>query len=225
MIATQLPTISRRQFVALSAAAAASATATAQSLASSNTNLSAPSLARVLPNPLNPTTKRLRHISRASPGAPNPIVSPTLTITPLSCISSRLAQNASLRIEALHPTPNIYATLLHAHNKDIASESIPDFASTVVTKAPRNSRAHTTLRVTQHFNNHTQQHALTLDASQPATYLLAIPTAPSASNAAWRLSTAHTNDNENITHLTNPLKAASTHCVYFSIIITDNPGE
>jgi hypothetical protein len=225
MIATHLPTISRRQFVALSAAAAASATATTQSLASSNTNLPAPSLARVLPSPINPSTKRLQHISRATPGTLNPINNPTLTITPLSCISSRLTQDASLTIEALHPTPNLYSTILHAHNKDIAGESIPDFASTVVIKSPRNNRSHTTLRVTQHYNNHTQQHTLTLDASQPAIYLLAIPTASSASNAAWRLSTAHTNDNNDITHLTNPLRAASTHCVYLSITITDNPGE
>ncbi|MBO6512453.1 MAG: twin-arginine translocation signal domain-containing protein [Phycisphaerales bacterium] len=228
-----LTNISRRQFVALSTAAAATATISPNTLASTTPTsshlpaaaLPAPSLAAVLPNPTNPTTKRLRCCPNPSPSPRARISNPTLTITPLSCISSRLARNASLTIEAFHPVPNLYTTLLHAHNKDIPGTALPDFASTTVTKAPRDSKARTTLRITQQHSSSTQHSTITLDSSQPATYLLAVPTAHHASNAAWRLTTAHSNDTHEITHLTNPLRAASTHCVYLSIIITYNPGE
>ncbi|MEQ9207989.1 MAG: hypothetical protein RLN78_11535 [Phycisphaerales bacterium] len=234
--------INRREFVAISAATAATAALSTPSLASATASptrplrFPAPTLARVLPlspphtpsnshTPAYPTSAKLRPHTLCTNPSTTPLATPSITITPLACIENRLAPNASIIIEILHPTPNIYTNLLRAHNTNIPSQSIPDFASTISTKAPRNTLNQTTLRITQQIDNRAQSNRITLSTKSAASYLLAIPTAGRSANAAWRFTSASLDQAGNITKLNNPLPAASSRCAYFSITIQEHPNE
>lgn len=224
--------INRREFVAMGVAAAATTAVSSTAMADSalpsvsrsavgSPRIPAPSLAKLQPITNQPNLARLAPGSSLPSVSQQTLANPMLTIEPLACVSNRLAKDASITIEAHYPVPNLYAILYSAHNHDLGA-----FPAASETIAPQNTRGQTTLRITQQLHGTTQTKLITLNASNPGTYLLAIPTTGRASNASWRFTKAHLNNDGQITDLANPLPAASSRCAYFSITINEqSTGE
>lgn len=217
--------INRRQFVAASAAVTASAAIASPALSaplgqSVPLNIPSPSLARVIPSNSTPTNARLQPVTHTRLSTTK-LVSPFLTLTPLPCVDTRLSIDASITIELLHPTPNLYSILYRAHNITIPNKSIPSYATSIQTKSPS---ATPILKITQRTKDASKSTLLTL---APGTHLLAVPTATTSSNASFRFTSAILDEHTHqITKLTHPMPATSRRCAYFSITISDkSTGE
>lgn len=220
--------ISRRQFVAAGAATAATAAISAPALArpdsaQSTRPLPAPSLAKLLRSHDDPTHAKLSR-SFSDTNLTSPPIKPTLALTPLPCLSSRVQSDASLTIEVLHPTPNAYAILYSAHNIEIKDQSIAAYPASTQINAPRDTRNRVTLRITQRTPTSKRVKDITIPASSASEFLLAIPTAHHASSASWRFSSAQLDEAGNITKLTNPLPGVSSRCAYFKVTIEESTG-
>lgn len=214
-------TLNRREFVAISASAAASAAISSTSVAGPPTsapapNIPGPTLARILPDQLNPAAARLQPASILGSPIQAPLKHPSLTITPLRCLEDRLDTGASITIEVHYPAPNLYAILYSAHNLGLGA-----FPSAAHINAPQNTRGQTILRITQQLGDATRSKHITLNTSNPGQYILAIPTADHSSNAGWRFTKARLDDAGQVTELTNPIPATSSRCAYFSITINE----
>jgi len=234
---TSTTNLNRREFVALTAAAAAASTISTSALADSISptnstkplHIPSPSLARVIPSKNDPTKARLLPNSLLTTPSqqPSPPQTPqTLTLTPLPCVDGRLEQDASITIELHYPSPNLYTNIYSAHNITIPNQSIPVYPSSTQLLAPTNTLGRTTLKITQRINDRAQTKLVTLNSTSQGEYLLAIPTATNSSNTSFRFTSAHLDNQGNITKLTNPMPAASSRCAYFSITISDkSTGE
>ena len=219
--------INRREFVALGVATATTTAVSSTALASSalpstarkadrSLRIPAPSVAKLQKLTDQPNLARLSRSPTLPSIAQHALEIPSLKIEPLECVSSRLAKNSSITIEVHYPSPDLYSILYSAHNHDLGA-----FPAAAQIDAPRNTRGQTILRITQQAGDATNANLITLNTSNPGDYILAIPTAGHSSNAGWRFTKAHLDDNGQITALTNPIPAASSRCTYFSITINE----
>lgn len=209
----------RRGFIAISAASAAASTVSGM-----------PSLARVSGTPriAKPELVELRAseerpgtalVARAFPIsiATDRLRRPQITLTPLSCAQTRIADTSGVDIELRHPGCGIDSILYSAHNDGLGA-----FPSGISAPVDADTAGRLSLTITQRVGGDEQRHQIRISASRGGSYLLAIPTEPGARAPIWRTSTIELDNSHTPTQVRSLFESRARSCMLMGVRISEN---
>ncbi|MFG0246776.1 MAG: hypothetical protein ACF8MF_12085 [Phycisphaerales bacterium JB052] len=209
----------RRDFIAISAASAAASTVSGM-----------PGLARFSGTPriAKPELVELR-ASEEQPGralvaralpisiATEPIRNPQITLTPLACAQTRIADTSGVDIELRHPGCGIDSIMYSAHNHGLGA-----FPSGISSPIDADTAGGLSLTITQRVGGDEQRHQIHISASRPGSYLLAIPTEPGARAPIWRTSTIELDSTHTPTQVRSLFESRARSCMLMGVRISEN---
>jgi len=212
----------RRGFIAISAASAAASAVTGKPILSDRSRparIAKPELVELHPHEQDHTR------AIASRGFPvalstDPIMNPTIELSPLACTETRIASNAGVDIELRHPGCGIDSILYSAHNSGLGA-----YPAGVASAINPDSMGAATLVVTQRIDDYRQQHQIRIDAKRPGSYLLAIPTEPGARAPIWRTSTIELNNTHTATQVRSLFESRARSCMLMSVRVSESNAQ
>ena len=209
----------RRVFLASTIASAAASGVSGMPIATGNTHtrtIARPGLIELRPHEQD-RTRALAMRSFPFSIATSPLANPVLTLTPLACARTRIADDAGIDVEMRHPGCGVDSILYSAHNTGPGA-----FPAGIASRIQPDTMGRLTLSVTQRLNDQRQRHTLRVDATRAGSYLLTIPTAPGTNAPVWRASTIELDNTNTPTRVHSLFESRARSCMLMSVRISES---